>query len=104
MKCGIIAGNDCSSWVGGDFQGTALVVSRLVDLVGCTNSNKMDNKEFKDGSFSFSEGINLCKCPTVDVARVVFLLYHMNNTTKTIKHTPVSIHNAKISLGDKENG
>ena len=64
----------------------------------------MGNKEFKVGFFSFSEGISLCKCPTVDVARVVFLLYHMNSTPKTIKHTPVSIHNAKISFGDKENG
>ena len=64
----------------------------------------MGNKEFKDGFFSFNEGIGLCKCPTVDVARVVFLLYHMNSIPKTTKHTPVSISNAKISLGDKENG
>ena len=91
-------------WVDGDFWGTALVDSRLVDLVGCTNSDKVGNKEFKDGSFSFSEGISLCKCPTVDVARVVFLLYHMNSIPKTIKIMPVSMSNAKINLGDKENG
>ena len=73
-------------------------------LVGWTNSDKMGNKEFKDGFFSFNDGISLCKCPTVDVARVVFLLYHMNSIPKTMKHTPVSMSNAKISLGDKENG
>ena len=101
-----MAGNDCSLWVGDDFQETPLVVSRLVVfvLVGCTNSDKMGNKEFKDGFFSFNEGISLCKCPTVDVARVVFLLYHMNSIPKTTKHMPVSINNAEISLGDKENG
>ena len=42
--------------------------------------------------------------PTVDVARVVFLLYHMNSIPKTPKHTPVIISNAKFSLSDKENG
>ena len=101
-----IAGNDCSSWVDDEFRETALVASRLVVfvLVGCTNSNKMGNKELKDGFFSFNEGISLCKCPTVDVARVVFLLYHMNSIPKTTKHTPVGMSNAKISLGDKVNG
>ena len=61
-RCGTIAGNDCSLWVDDDFRETALVVSRLVVfvLVGCTNSNKMGNKEFKDGFFSFNEGISLC--------------------------------------------
>ena len=97
---------DCSLRVGDDFQETALVVSRLVDftLVGWTNSEKMANKELRDGWFSFNDGISLCKCPTVDVARVVFLLYHMNSIPKTIKIMTVSINNAKISLGDKENG
>ena len=80
--------------VGGDFWEPAIVVSRSVDLVGCTNSEKMGNKEFKDGSFSFSEGINLCKCPMVDVARVVFLLYHINSIPKTLNMTPVSINTA----------
>ena len=78
-------------WVGGDFWEPAIAVSCLVDLVGCINSEKMGNKEFKDGSFSFSEGISLCKCPTVDVARVVFLLYHINSIPKTINITPVRI-------------
>ena len=62
----------------------------------------MGNKESRDGFFSFNEGINLCKCPIVDVVRVVFLLYHMNNIPKITKHTPASIGNAKISLGDKK--
>ena len=72
--------------------------------MGCTNSEKMGNKEFKDGSFSFSEGISLCKCPMVDVAREVFLLYYINSIPKTINITPVRISIAKINLGDKENG
>ena len=83
-----------------------MVVSRLVDftLVGWTNPEKMGNKEFRDGCFSCNDGISLCKCPTVEVARVVFLLYHMNSIAKITKHTPVAMSNAKISLGDKENG
>ena len=72
--------------------------------MGCTNSDNMGNKEFRDGFFSFNDGISLCKCPIVDVARVVFLLYRMNSTPKTTKHTPVVTSNANISLGDKENG
>ena len=82
-----MAGNDCSSWVGDHFRGTAFVVSRLVVfvLVGCTNSDKMGNKEFRDGFFSFNDGIRLCKCPMVDVVREVFLLYHKKQYTKNHK-------------------
>ena len=82
-----MAGNDCSLWVGDDFWEPALVVSRLVVLVlvGCTNSDNMGNKEFNDSFCSFNDGISLCKCPIVDVARVVFLLYHMNSIPKTTK-------------------
>ena len=64
----------------------------------------MANKEFRDGFFSFNNGISLCKCPIVDVARVVFLLYYMNSKPKTTKHIPVATSNANISLGDKGNG
>ena len=62
----------------------------------------MGNKEFRDSFCSVNDGISLCKFPTVDTVRVVFLLYHMNSMPKTIKHTPVVTSNAKISLGDKE--
>ena len=101
---GIIVGDDHTSDDG--FQETAAVVSTLVFLVfaGNTNSDNMGNKEFKDGFFSVNDGISLCKFPTVDVVRVVFLLYHMNSMLKTIKHTPVITSNAKISVGDKEKG
>ena len=59
----------------------------------------MGNKEFKDGSFSFSEGISLCKCPTVDVARVVFSFYTiLNSMPKTINITPVRFNIAKIKF------
>ena len=40
----------------------------------------MGNKEISVGCFSFNNVINLRRYPTVDVVRVVFLLYHMNNT------------------------
>ena len=94
-------GIECSSHV---HRETAWVVSGLADVEGCINSEKMGNKELRDGCFSFNDGIKLCKCPTTEVARVVFLLYHMNNIPKTIKHTPISMSNAIINLGDKENG
>ena len=64
----------------------------------------MGNKEISVSCFSFNNVINLRRYPTVDVVRVVFLLYHMNNTLKTIKHTPISMSKTKINLGDKENG
>ena len=57
-RCGTIAGIECSSQVGDDFWEPTLVVSRLVDLVGHTNSDKMGNKEFKDGCCSFNDGIS----------------------------------------------
>ena len=79
---GTISGFECSSRVGVDFPETAWVVSSLVDVEGCTNSEKMGNKELRDGCFSFNDGIHLCKWSTVEVARVVLLLYHMNNIPK----------------------
>ena len=101
---GIIVGDDHSSDDG--FRETAAVVPILVVLLfaGNTNSDNMGNKEFRDGFFSVNDKISLCKFPTVDTVRVVFLLYHMNNMLKTIKHTPVVTSHAKVSLGDKEKG
>ena len=43
---------------------------KFVDVEGYTNSEKMGNKELRDGCFSFNDGINLCKWSTVEVARV----------------------------------
>ena len=50
----------------------------------------MGNKEISVGYFSFNNVINLRRYPTVDVVRVVFLLYHMNKIPKTIKHSPIN--------------
>ena len=61
----------------------------------------MGNKEISVGCFSFNNVINLRRYPTVDVVRVVFLLYHMNNT-KTIKHTPISMIKLKLIWGTKK--
>ena len=67
-------------------------------LVGNFNSNNVGNKEFRDGFFSVKDGINLLKFPTVDEVRAVFLLYHIKSIPKAIKHMPVTISKAKISL------
>ena len=64
----------------------------------------MGNKEFRVGVFSVKDGISLLKFPTMDEVRAVFLLYHMKSIPKTIKHTPVTINKAKISLGDNKKG
>ena len=64
----------------------------------------MGNKEFRVGFFSVKDGISLLKFPTVDEVRVVYLLYHMKSIPKAIKHMPVVINRAKISLGDNEKG
>ena len=103
--CGASVGNDCSSEIVG-FQETAVVVSTFVFLlfVGNFNSDKMGDKEFRDGFFSVKDGISLLKFSTVDEVRAVFLLYHMKSIPKTIKHMPVTINKAKFSLGDNEKG
>ena len=49
-------------------------------------------------------GISLIRFPTVEEVREVFLLYHMKSIPKAMKHTPVTISKAKISLGDNEKG
>ena len=64
----------------------------------------MDNKEFSLGVFSFKEGISLIKFPTMEDVREAFLLYHMNMITMVTTHTPTDINEAKISLGDHQNG
>ena len=98
-------GNDCSSEVV-DFWETAVVVSTFVFLlfVGNFNSDNMGNKEFRLGFFSVKDGINLLKFSTVDEVRAVFLLYHMKSIPKAIKHMPVIISKAQISLGDNVKG
>ena len=88
------------------FGTPAVVISAFVFLlfVGNFNSDRMGNKEFRDGFFSVKDGISLLKFPTVDEVRAVFLLYHMKSIPKAIKHMPVTISRAKISLGDNEKG
>ena len=56
------------------------------------------------GVFSFKEGINFTKFPIVEVVREAFLLYHMNMIPMATTHMPTVINEAKISLGDNENG
>ena len=48
----------------------------------------MGNKEFSEGVSSPREGTSLIKFPIVEEVRVVFLLYHMNITPRTITHMP----------------
>ena len=64
----------------------------------------MGSKEFSVGIFSFKEGTNFIKFPTVEVVREFFLLYHMIIIPMAITHMPVSINKAYMSLGDNENG
>ena len=51
----------------------------------------MGSKEFSVGIFSFQEGTNFIKFPTVEDVREVFLLYHMKIIPMAITHTPVII-------------
>ena len=103
-QCGTNVGNDCSSEVVG-LRETAVVVSTFVFLLLVGNiSDNMGNKEFKVGFFSVNDGISLLKFPTVDIVKVVFLLYHMKSIPKTIKHMPVNIRKTKINLGDNVKG
>ena len=64
----------------------------------------MGNKDFSVGIFSFKEGTNLIKFPTVEDVREVFLLYHLNIIPMVITHMPTDINKAKMSFGDNENG
>ena len=68
------------------------------------SSDNMGNKEFSVGTFSFKEGTNLTKFPTVEDVREAFLLYHMNIIPMAITHIPTDTNKAKMSLGDNENG
>ena len=65
----------------------------------CVSSDNMGNKEFSMGVFSFKEGINFTKFPTMEELREAFLLYHMNMIPKTIKHKLIATNEAKMSLG-----
>ena len=56
---------------------------------------------FSVGVFSFKEGINFTKFPTMEVVRESFLLYHMNMIPMVTIHMPTVINEAKISLGRK---
>ena len=64
----------------------------------------MGSKECSVGIFSFKEGTNFIKFPTVEELREVFLLYHMKIIPMAIIHMPASIYKASMSLGDNENG
>ena len=68
------------------------------------SSDNMGNKEFSVGVFSFKEGTSLIKFPTMEDVREAFLLYHMNMIPMVITPMPTDINEAKISLGDNENG
>ena len=68
------------------------------------SSDNMGSKEFSVGIFSFKEGTNFIKFPTVEDVREVFLLYHMKIIPMAITHMPVSINKANMSLGDNVNG
>ena len=58
----------------------------------------MGNKEFSVGIFSFRDGTNLIKFPTVEEVREVFLLYHMKIIPMAIVHMPVNINRANMSF------
>ena len=64
----------------------------------------MGNKESKVGIFSFNDGINLSRCPIVEIVKEVFLLYQMKRIAIIMVHKPVSTNKANISFGDSENG
>ena len=79
-------------------------INICIFIIGRQYSDNMGNKEFRVGFFSVIDEISLLKFPTVDVVRVVFLLYYMKSIPKAIKHTPVIISKAKINLGDNVKG
>ena len=60
----------------------------------------MSSKEFSVGIFSFKEGTNFIKFPTVEDVREVLLLYHMKIIPMAITHMPVTVNKARMSLGD----
>ena len=83
-----------------------LVTGVITSSLFCedVSSDNMGNKEFSVGIFSFKEGTNLIRFPTVEDVREVFFLYHMNIIPMAITHMPTDINRAKMSLGDNENG
>ena len=91
---------------GRDCDSCRTVVDGRAFLLLCegVSSDNMGSKEFSVGIFSFKEGTNLIKFPTVEQVREVFLLYHMKIIPKAIVHMPVSINKANMSLGANENG
>ena len=55
--------------------------------------------------FSHSrKGNSLIKFPTMENVRETFPLYHMHMIPMAVTHMPTDIKEAKISLGDNENG
>ena len=64
----------------------------------------MGNKEFSVDTFSFKEGTNLTKFPTVEDVREAFLLYHMKIIPMVNTHMPMDTNNAKMSFGDSVHG
>ena len=58
------------------------------------SSDNMGNKEFSMGVFSFKEGINFTKFPTMEGVREAFLLYHMNMIPMVTRHMLTVINEA----------
>ena len=79
-------------------------VRAFLALCGSAHPTNMGNKESSVGTFSFNDGIRLCRFPMAEVIKEVFLLYHMNTIPMIIVDRPTNISNAKINLGDIENG
>ena len=76
----------------------------LVLVLEEVSSDNMDNKESSEGVLPTREGICLIKFSIVEEESVVFLLYHMNITPRTITHMPTFINMAKRSLGENVKG
>ena len=106
-SCGTNTGDRISSsggaWDSGETE-TGVITFSFSLFCEDVSSGNMGNKEFSVGVFSFKEGINFTKFPTVEVVREAFLLYHMNMIPMATTHMPTVINEAKISLGDNENG
>ena len=79
-------------------------VRAFLAFCGSAHSTNMGNKESNVGIFSFKDGIRLCRFPMAKVVKEVFLFYHINIIPMIIVDRPTNISNAKINLGDIENG
>ena len=100
-------GSNQDGWYGIDMVFGGFVVSIQsfgTSVGGSISSSSGVCEEFSVGIFSFKEGTNFIRFPTVEDVREVFLLYHIKIIPMAITHMPVIINKARISLGDNENG